>query len=60
MLLEGVKDGGQSNVTKLYKKYDPDFAPRKIVKAVNGILNEITGKFEEVLLDSAIAGAPVC
>jgi hypothetical protein len=58
VILEGVKDGGQNNITKLYKKYDPDFSPRKTVKAVNGVLTEITEKFEEVLLDSAIAGAP--
>lgn len=58
VILEGVKDGGQSNINKLYKKYDPDFTPRKTVKSVDGVLAEITGKFEEVLVDSAIAGAP--
>jgi hypothetical protein len=58
VILEGVKDGGQNNITKLYKKFDSDFAPRKTVKTVNSVLTEITQKFDDVLVDSAIASAP--
>jgi hypothetical protein len=58
IILEGVKDGGQNAIEKLYRKYDDGFPEKKTLKAVDLVLNRMSSEFDDVLLDSAIANAP--
>jgi hypothetical protein len=58
IILEGVRDGGQNAITKLYRKYDAAFPERKTVKGVDTVLTRISDEFGDVLLDSAISNAP--
>jgi hypothetical protein len=48
VVLDGVTDGGQPNIEKIYKKYDKDF-PRDAVEKVDRVIDCIIRQFDEVL-----------
>ena len=50
ILINGVTDGGQDRIGKLYAKYDEEFPQSKtIVKRLNGVLEFIIANFESAL-----------
>ena len=49
IVLEGVTDGGQPNIEKLYKRYDKQF-PNDTVEKVNIVLQYIIDTFDEILV----------
>ncbi len=57
-VLEGVTDGGQRNIRKLYEKYDKSFPTKtETIEKVDGTLSFITSKLAPAL-DGAICKAP--
>jgi len=48
IILDGVKDGGQPNIDKIYKRYDRDF-PRDTIEKVDKTIDRIVRQFGEVL-----------
>jgi hypothetical protein len=48
IVLDGVMDGGQPNIDKIYKRYDKDF-PRDAIDKINRTIEYIIGQFDEVL-----------
>lgn len=48
VLLEGVKDGGQAKINKLYESYDKNFPQREgIIKNTEMLINYIINNFDE-------------
>lgn len=59
VILEGVKDGGQPNIDKLYAKYDSDFADEAVIKGkVDATLEFIVNNFADDLADSFLMDGP--
>lgn len=59
IILDGVCDGGQSNVDKLYKKYDPDFRQQnETINVVNKVLTIFTGELGKPLIGTPLMGSP--
>lgn len=56
VVLEGVRDGGQPSITRLYRKYDGEM-PADAVEKVANTIDFITSNFSEVLT-SDIVRAP--
>ena len=48
IVLHGVKDGGQPNIEKIYKKYDKDIPPGTVEK-VNEVIDCIVRLFDDIL-----------
>lgn len=58
ILLEGVTQGGQGRINKLYKKYDSTFPNQKeIIQRIDKVLSYIVNEFPSVLIDP-ISNAP--
>lgn len=50
IILEGVKDGGEKNLTNLYKKYDVEFSEQTDVeKKVQACIDEIVNRYSDFL-----------
>ena len=48
IVMDGVKDGGQPNIEKIYKKYDKDF-PIDTVEKVDTVIDYIIKTFDDLL-----------
>jgi len=59
ILLEGIKDGGQQNINKLYKRYDKDFhAERRVTESLDTILSFFSRNLAESLANTLLLNAP--
>ena len=56
VVLEGVCDGGQPKIERLYKKYDAEMSP-EVVEQVSRVIQYMDDNFSEVL-ETDLAGAP--
>ena len=56
ILLEGVQDGGQPTIERLYRKYDSGF-PKSAITNLNDTLKCIVENFEQIL-HTQLAGSP--
>lgn len=59
VLLQGVTDGGQPKIRKLYEKYRSQFTEQQEVEAkIDHVLSYIVNNFNEVLVQAIVARAP--
>lgn len=60
VLMEGVTDGGQPKINRLYTKYDDDFPEdgRPWANRLDETLKYILKNFGDVILDTSLASAP--
>jgi hypothetical protein len=58
IVMEGVKDGGQPNITKLYDRVDKTFVRGSAEDAVNTTLDYLVTSFDEVLLGTVLSNSP--
>ncbi len=57
VILEGVKDGGQPAITKLYRNYDRE-VPKPVLKTVDLAINYIIENLSEVLENTGLVRGP--
>ena len=57
VILEGVKNGGQPTITRLYKNYDQEL-PAGICQVLDEVLEYVTQQFSEVLDTTGLARGP--
>ena len=59
VVIEGVQDGGQSNIDKIYKRLDPEFDDEdRSVKILDDTLDYFMSNLAEYLLDTPIFSPP--
>jgi hypothetical protein len=59
IILQGVTDGGQLKITKLYDAYDKNFAEKtETTEKVNNTLKYVEDNFVDILIDRPLASAP--
>lgn len=59
VILDGVTDGGQTNVDKIYKEYDDKFDPQgEVPKRVDDVLSFFVETLGDFLRDSPILNGP--
>ncbi|KGN30542.1 hypothetical protein N802_06915 [Knoellia sinensis KCTC 19936] len=58
IVLEGVRDGGQPKITKLYERVDKEFQRDPTEAIVNKSLRYIVDHFDDVLKQTTLSNAP--
>jgi hypothetical protein len=58
IVIEGVTDGGQPKITRLYERIDKTFVRGEVDSRVNETLKYIVDHFEEVLVNTSVSNAP--
>lgn len=59
IILNGITDGGQPKINKLYIKFDKEFPQQNEVESkVNGTISYILDKFGEVIAHTPLSNAP--
>lgn len=58
IVMEGVRDGGQTKITNLYDRVDKSFERDPTEMLVDDHLDFIVSSFEDVLLETPISNAP--